>query len=309
MAATAVITPVALPQAPSQDLAPAPAPALAPAAAATPSPAPAAQPAEASSESSEGGRHVDPLNYKTYIHKIAKQCHPDMNVSAEVEINVNYLLVEFAKSVIRTADAMAKSDKTLTLNLKEIKASLPGLLPDELLDHALDKADEAVRRIDPKLLEGAKRRNSKSPQSAQPSPAQGVDPAQPAAPSPAPAPTPAPIQPAAVPASPAPATPKVARSTKAGLIIPISRVDTMIRQLCETKRVGAGAPIYLAAVMDYLATEVLDLTGNATRDDRIVTLKLRHLMSALCYDAPLRRVFGYWIVEQQLLQAQAKPSA
>ena len=52
------------------------------------------------------------------------------------------------------------------------------------------------------------------------------------------------------------------KSAKAGLTFPVARIN---RRLCEnklTKRVGAGAPIYMTAVVEYFAAELLEVAIN-----------------------------------------------
>ncbi|KAF4070267.1 hypothetical protein AMELA_G00293200 [Ameiurus melas] len=54
------------------------------------------------------------------------------------------------------------------------------------------------------------------------------------------------------------------RSSRAGLQFPVGRVHRLLRKGNYAERVGAGAPVYLAAVLEYLTAEIL---GLAVRND------------------------------------------
>jgi histone H2A len=57
-------------------------------------------------------------------------------------------------------------------------------------------------------------------------------------------------------------------SAKAGLQFPVGRIGRYLRQGKYATRMGAGAPVYLAAVLEYLTAEILELAGNAARDNK-----------------------------------------
>jgi len=75
------------------------------------------------------------------------------------------------------------------------------------------------------------------------------------------------------------------RSSRAGLQFPVGRIHRLLRKGNYAKRVGAGAPVYMAAVMEYLAAEILELAGNAARDNKKSRIIPRHLQLASIYSA------------------------
>ena len=91
---------------------------------------------------------------------------------------------------------------------------------------------------------------------------------------------------------------KVTRSKKAGLQFPVGRIHRMLRKGLYAERIGAGAPVYLAAVMEYLTAEVLELAGNAARDNKKTRIIPRHLQLAIRSDEELNKLLSRVTIAQ-----------
>ncbi|CAF1042266.1 unnamed protein product [Rotaria sp. Silwood1] len=93
--------------------------------------------------------------------------------------------------------------------------------------------------------------------------------------------------------------PRISRSTRAGIIFPVSRVHRQLKSMpTATKRITQGASIYLSAVIEYLTAELLELSGNAARDNHRSRITPRHIFLAYANDDELYRLLRHCVLPQ-----------
>ncbi|KAI3868045.1 hypothetical protein MKX03_035261 [Papaver bracteatum] len=93
----------------------------------------------------------------------------------------------------------------------------------------------------------------------------------------------------------------VTKSAKAGLQFPVGRITRFLKKGRYAQRLGSGAPVYMAAVLEYIAAEVLELAGNAARDNKKSRIIPRHLCLAIRNDELGRLLAGVTIASGGVL--------
>lgn len=83
---------------------------------------------------------------------------------------------------------------------------------------------------------------------------------------------------------------RISIAKRAGTIFPVSRIKRYLKGCTHHQRVAIGAPIYQAAVMEYLSAEILELAGNAANDNKKRRITPRHILLAIANDEELNKV-------------------
>jgi histone H2A len=90
----------------------------------------------------------------------------------------------------------------------------------------------------------------------------------------------------------------VSKTLRAGLTFPVSRIKRFLHKGKYAARIGTGAPIYLAAVLEYLTAEILELAGNAANDHHKRRIIPRHIQLGVRNDEELNRLLGNVTIPQ-----------
>ncbi|KAK7003757.1 core histone macro-H2A.1-like isoform X1 [Biomphalaria glabrata] len=90
----------------------------------------------------------------------------------------------------------------------------------------------------------------------------------------------------------------LSRSARAGVLFPVARMLRYLRKDTHHLRIGAGSPVYMAAVIEYLVAEILELAGNAAKEFKRGRITPRHILLAIANDDELHQLLKHVTIAQ-----------
>ncbi|XP_025296873.1 histone H2A-Bbd type 1-like [Canis lupus dingo] len=83
----------------------------------------------------------------------------------------------------------------------------------------------------------------------------------------------------------------LSRSRRAELQFPVSRVDRLLREGHYAHRLSSSTPVFLAGILEYLTSNILELAGQEARNSHKMRITPEHLQKALGNNQYLSQLF------------------
>ena len=212
----------------------------------------------------DGKKRKGVQKYDSYIYEVLKQVHPDCGISKKSMITMNNFVTDIFDRVMEKAGQLIKGKKE-TISSRTVQSAIRLILPGELAKHAVSEGTKAVTKFTSADDGGGENKAAVGRKVGQ---KKGKDFKTP-----------------------------TSKSSRAKLQFPVGRVARHMKNARVASRIGAGAPVYLAAVLEYLTAEILELAGNAAikkKKKNVDTVRItpRHLQFGIRNDEELDKLLG-----------------
>lgn len=87
-------------------------------------------------------------SYSSYVFKVLRQCHPEINISKKAMAIMNSFVNDIFERVAHESSKLAAYNKRSTISSKEIQTAVRLILPGELSKHAVSEATKAIAKYD-----------------------------------------------------------------------------------------------------------------------------------------------------------------
>lgn len=202
----------------------------------------------------------NPCRLDTYIKRVLQQVHPRLRLSnTSIEI-LNSMLCSIAKNIVKGANELCRMNKSATIDIRKIELAMEIFLPGELSRHAKNEGIKALDKYSNFRVNSQGGRNL-----------------------------------------------PVRMEKKAGLQFSVSKIQKLILIHRNSYRSNTGkfkpvrisqtkTAIYLAAVLEYLCAEILELSGNSATDRRNEKVQPRDIQLACRSDEELHYLLSNSII-------------
>merc|ERR1711959_243027 len=110
----------------------------------------------------------------------------------------------------------------------------------------------------------------------------------------------------------------VSSAKRAGVMLPPTKIMKLMKRDRLNKTIRRDSSIYMAGVLEYLAQEIFELSGEIAKKEKKARINPRHIKLALSDDEELFKIFGSALIheggvvphiEQALLPKKGKKGA
>jgi len=190
-------------------------------------------------------------SWNTYVYKVLQQVAPDVGMTKISMSSINTLVNDALHRLGHEASRMVMKDGKKTVGSGDIQTATRLIFPGELGVHAVSEGVKATTAYSSSKSKGKSKKKSSSKKK------------------------------------------HVSGSARAGLQFPVGRVLRILRDalVAKKQRVSHAAGVFLAAVLEYLVAEILELAGNARLAHKRIRINNAHLQRAVREDAELSWLF------------------